>query len=139
MTQNAREEYYFLTEKLEEINWALEGQCNDMDCDKYMYKDLLKKKYKPVLKHNFSCIKQLRNEKEAVLRILSQRKYHKYRCKKCGVCKKELDTLSDKNVIVSFTKPVKNDKLGSSQWRGVWAHKKCSLKVKIPRGWKKFL
>ena len=32
-----RDEYYVLTEKLEEITWALEGKCNDIDCDRYMY------------------------------------------------------------------------------------------------------
>ena len=138
MVQNAKEEYYFLTEKLEEIDWALEGLCNDIDCDKYIYKDLLKKKYKSVIEHNFSCMAKLKSEKEAILRILSQRRYHKYRHEKCNVCKKEIDKLSPKNVIVSFTKPVKKDKLASSQWKGVWAHKKCSSRVKIPKGWNKF-
>ena len=41
MNQN-HEEYLLLTEKLETIEWALEGSCDDIDCDKYMYKDLLK-------------------------------------------------------------------------------------------------
>ncbi len=32
-----RDEYYILLETLEEVNWALEGSCNDIDCDKYRY------------------------------------------------------------------------------------------------------
>lgn len=79
MTKNEKEEYYILTDKLEEIEWSLEGKCNDIDCDKYMYKDLLKKRYKPVFEHNFSCTKKLKSEKEALLRILSQKKYKNYR------------------------------------------------------------
>ena len=59
--QEDKEEYYVLTDKLEETEWAIEGKCNDIDCDKYLYKDLLKKKYEPVLKHNFSCIKKLKS------------------------------------------------------------------------------
>src|SRR3989344_476198 len=132
MTEKTKEEYYLLTDKLEEINWALEGKCNDIDCDKYMYKDLLKKKYKPVLEHSFSCIKKLKIEKEAVLRLLSHKKYFKYRHVKCNVCKKYLDKLNEKNKVASFTKKIKvNDKI-CYQWDGVWVHRKCASKVKIP-------
>ena len=131
-----RNEYYLLEEKLDEITWALEGKCNDIDCDKYMYKDLLKKKYKPVLKHSFSCLDKLKREKEAVMSLLSLKKFKKYRYKKCDVCKRNLDKLSDKNKIVSFTRPSPTNKR-YYQWDGVWAHKKCSPKVKIPKGWKK--
>ena len=131
-----RNEYYLLEEKLDEITWALEGKCNDIDCDKYMYKELLKKKYKPVLKHSFSCLDKLKREKEAVMSLLSLKKFKKYRYKKCDVCKRNLDKLSDKNKIVSFTRLSPTNK-GYYQWDGVWAHKKCSPKVKIPKGWKK--
>ena len=129
------EEYYLLTEKLDEIIWALEGKCNDIDCDKYLYKDLLKKRYKPVLKHPFSCMNKLKKEKEAVMRLLLLKKFKKYRYEKCNVCKRNLDKLSEKNKIVSFTRPLSN---GNYQWEGVWVHKACSSKVKVPDGWKKF-
>ena len=72
-----REEYSFLEKNLEEITWALEGSCNDIDCDKYAYRDLLKKRYTPVLKHGFSCLPSLKKEKEAVLRLLSLKKIWK--------------------------------------------------------------
>ena len=38
------QEYSSLKKNLEEITWALEGRCNDIDCDKYAYRDLLKKR-----------------------------------------------------------------------------------------------
>jgi len=138
MLQNNKEEYYFLTEKLEEVDWALKGQCNDIDCNKYMYKELLKKKYKPVLEHNFSCIKNLKRDKDAILRILSKKRYEKYRYEKCNVCGKILDKLSNKSVIVSFKK--KSDFKGREayEWNGVWVHRKCRRKVKIPIGWEKY-
>ena len=137
MTQEDKDEYYFLTERFDEITLALEGKCNDIDCDKYIYKDLLKKKYKPVLKHKFSCIESLKRDKAAIMRLLSNKKYKKYRFEKCSVCKKEIDKLNEKSVIVSFTRPSKiNSKY--TQWEGVWAHKICSSKIKIPKGWKKF-
>ena len=132
-----KEEYYFLTDKLEEVNWALEGQCNDIDCDKYIYKRSLKGKHKPILEHNFSCMDKLRMEKNVVLRLLSQRKYRPYRFEKCNVCKKILDKLSNKSEIVGFTKPIERDRKTYYQWEGVWVHRKCSSKVKIPIGWKK--
>ncbi len=134
MAEKYFDEYQILTDKLEEINWALEGQCNDIDCDKYMYKDLLKKRYKPVLEHNFSCIAKLRRDKMAIMKILSEKKYKRHRYEKCAGCKKQLDKLNEKNKIVSFTRPLSD---GNSQWDGVWAHKNCSSKVKIPDGWKK--
>jgi len=108
-----------LREKLDEINWALEGSCNDIDCNKYMYKDLIKKKFKPVLEHNYSCMSKLKGEKEAVMRLLSQSKFRELRYKKCKVCKKNLDKLSDKNNIVSFTKEIKHNQETSYQWEGV--------------------
>src|SRR3989344_4741710 len=94
-TNETNEEYYLLTDKLDEIKWALEGKCNDIDCNKYMYKNLLKKKYMPVLEHNYSCLKKLKREQTAVLRLLSLNKFRKLRHKKCSVCKNLLDTLSD--------------------------------------------
>lgn len=137
MTRHRREEYHFLTERLEEIEWALKGECNDIDCDKYLYKSLLKKKYKPVLNHGFSCIKRLRIEKEAVLRILSRKEYKKYRYLKCNVCKKNLDKLSEKSKVVSFTRPIKREEKIFYQWEGKWVHNKCSSKLKILQGWNK--
>jgi|SRR3989344_982851 len=137
MTKNEKEEYYILTDKLEEIEWALEGKCNDIDCDKYMYKDLLKKRYKPVLEHNFSCTKKLKSEKEALLRILSQKKYKNYRFLKCKVCNKNLDKLNPKSKIVSFTKEITEKGKVYYQWSGIWVHKRCAKKVKIPKGWVK--
>ena len=98
MVKRYFDEYFLLTEKLEEIDWALDGKCDDIDCDKYMYKDLLKKKYKPVLEHKFSCLEKLKQNKEAVLRILSQKKFKRFRYIKCHVCKKYID----KNGIVDL-------------------------------------
>jgi len=137
--QKDKDEYYFLGEKLEEINWALEGNCDDIDCDKYMYKDLLKKKYNPVLEHNFSCIDKLKRNKAAVMRLLSQKKFQKYRYEKCNVCKKKLDKLDEKNTIVSFTRPSIFGGKKTYELNMVWAHHKCSKKVKIPKGWENFL
>ena len=132
-----KEEYYILTDKLEEIEWALEGKCNDIDCDKYMYKDLLKKRYKPILEHNFSCVAKLKMKKAALMRLLANKRYRKYRLIKCNVCKKPLDKLSNENKIVSFTRPITEGKNTSYQWNGFWVHKKCSSKIAIPRGWSK--
>lgn len=134
MTRKDRDEYYVLTEKLEEIGWALEGKCNDIDCDHYMYKELLKKRYRPVLEHNFSCMNKLKKEKEAIMGLLSIKKFKRFRYEKCNVCKRSLDKLSEKNKIVSFTKPLPE---GGCQWDGVWAHRSCSRKVKAPKGWKR--
>lgn len=69
--------------------------------------------------------------------MLSQKKYKKYRFEKCAVCKRLLDKLDEKNKIVSFTRPSPTNKK-YHEWKGVWAHKKCAYKVKIPIGWKKF-
>ena len=138
MVEKNKEEYYFLTEKLDEINWALEGECNDIDCDRYTYKDMLKSKYKPVLKHSFSCISKLKTEKLAVMRLLSQNKYNKYRYVKCHVCNKNLDKLNEKNIIRGFIKKSEKNK-NYSEWKGIWVHKKCSKKLKTPDGWKSFL
>ncbi|HEA46556.1 MAG TPA: hypothetical protein ENH99_02125 [Candidatus Pacearchaeota archaeon] len=136
MLLKVKEEYYFLTEKLEEVQWALEGECNDIDCDKYMYRDLLRKKYKPVLKHNYSCLDKLKKEKSVILGLLSQKKYRKYRLEACYICKKNLDKLGDKSEIISFTRSSKENK-NFQEWKGYWIHKKCKSNAKIPKGWKR--
>lgn len=133
---STREEYYLLAEKLEEINAALEGHCNDIDCDKYLYKYCLKKRYKPVLKHGFSCIPPLKREKEAMMRIVSLPRYSKFRYVKCAVCGKKLDSLGNEFAIVSFTRP-SGDK-GYVGYKGVDVHKKCKRNVTVPEGWKKW-
>lgn len=129
--------YEILTQKLEDIDWALEGKCDDIDCDKYMYKEMLKKKYKPVLEHNFSCMANLKRDKKATMRLLSLPKFKKFRYKNCFACKRKLDKLSDKSIIVSFTRPSIKDKR-FIEWNGEWAHEKCEKRVKVPIGWTLF-
>ena len=133
----SRDEYYVLKEKLDEITWALEGSCNDIDCDKYMYKRLLKKKYRPVLRHSYSCIHKLKMEKEAVMRLLSLKKFRSFRYRKCAVCGRKADSLGKDHAIVCFTKPVGHNGKKMYECKLVQAHKKCRQKVKIPKGWKK--
>ncbi len=132
-----REEYYFLTEKLQEIEAALEGSCNDIDCDKYTYKYCLKKRYKPVLKHGFSCIPSLKREKEAIMGIVSLPRYKKFRYKKCTVCEKTLDSLGSGYSIVSFTRPSPSGDKGYVEYNSIYVHKKCKRKVAVPEGWEK--
>lgn len=136
MEDKTKEEYYLLVDLLDRITWSLDGSCDDIDCDQYTYKNLLQKRIKPVLEHNFSCVKKLRTEKEAILRILSQKKYVQYRSKKCNVCKKSVDSLSKDSFLVSYTRPypLKNN---SHEWNAVWVHKRCRTKLQIPKGWKK--
>ena len=131
------DEYYVLIEKLEEITWALDGSCNDIDCNKYMYKRLLKKKYKPVLKHSYSCIPKLRREREAVMGLLSLKKFRGFRYKKCEVCGRKVDSLGKYYVIVSFTKPAEYNGKRVYECKLVKAHKKCRRKLTIPTGWQK--
>ncbi|MBI2628689.1 hypothetical protein HYW74_01240 [Candidatus Pacearchaeota archaeon] len=137
MVKNYKDEYYFLTEKLDEIEWALEGKCNDIDCNKYMYKDLLKKRYKPVLEHNFSCVKKLKIDKLAIMGILSQQRYKPFRYTKCHVCGINLDKLNKNNKIVGFTRKIIEKKNNYYEWKGFWVHCNCEKKVKIPVGWNK--
>ena len=133
----AKDEYYFLTEKLDEVTWAIEGSCNDIDCDKYLYKDLLKKKYKPVLEHNFSCLAKLKREKEAIFRLLSVSKFKRFRYKKCQVCKKEVDSLGKEYVIVGFMKPSEFNGQKAFQHKGIGLHGGCKKLLKTPKGWQR--
>ena len=134
MSGKAGGEYHVLTELLDSLNGAIRGSCNDIDCDQYMYKECLKKEYPPVLEHKFSCMKALKKDKAAVMRLLGLKKFRKYRHKKCAVCKKDIDKLSGKSKIVSYQKKLDS---GLFQWDGVWSHNSCSPRVKIPKGWKK--
>src|SRR3989338_1285970 len=131
------DEYYLLKEKLEELIWALKGQCNDIDCDKYMYKDLLKKRHNPILKHSYSCIISLKREKEAVMRLLSLKKFRRYRYKKCEACKKSIDSLGKQFKSVILTRPVNFNGKKFFELDGIDAHKQCESKKKIPEAWKK--
>ena len=133
--ESGHDEYYVLTEKLEEIKWSLEGKCEDIDCDQFIYKDFLKKKYKPVLEHHFSCLPSLKRDKEALIRLLSLQKFKPFRYEACSICKNPVDKLSKQSVIVSFTRPTTPK--GCTEWQGVLVHKQCEKKVKEPEGWKK--
>lgn len=139
-----RSEYNFLKQLLEEKKSYLEGDsCDDIDCDKYVYKDCLKKKYKPVLEHSFSCFPNLKHEIEVLTRLLSLPRYNKFRYKICPVCKKKIDELSNDCEIIGFTKPVNKDtehRFGKAfRFESAKTHKRCAKKFKIPDGWKKFL
>lgn len=129
-------EYSLLCEKLDEVIWALEGKCNDIDCDKYMYQSLLKKKYKPVLRHSYSCILSLKREKAALLRLLSMAKFYRFRYKRCDVCKNKIDSLGKSFAIVSFTRPAELKDRKVYEWGSAQVHKTCKIKVKTPPGWK---
>ncbi len=130
-------QYYILVDKLEEITWALEGHCNDIDCDHYMYKNLLKKKFRPVLEHSYSCMPSLKRDKEALFRLLSLRKFKKFRYKRCHVCNKNLDSLGDSYTIATFTKPVIVHGKKWYEHKGYPVHKRCKRRVAIPDGWNK--
>ncbi len=132
-----REEYYVLEEKLEEVTSALRGSCDNVDCDKYIYKDLLKKRYKPVLEHGFSCFPKLKREKEALLRLLSLKKFRKFRYRTCSICKKRVDTFGENYTIASFLRPSEFSGRKAYEWKGISVHKGCKKKVKTPRGWEK--
>ena len=131
------QEYYILKKNLEEITWALEGSCNDIDCDKYAYRDLLKKRYKPVLKHGISCLPSLKKEKEAVLRLLSFKKFRKLRYKRCEACKKKMDSLGKEYTIVSFLRPNKLREQKVYEYKGLAVHRACKKKIQVLTGWKK--
>ncbi|MBU0906964.1 MAG: hypothetical protein KKE05_02290 [Nanoarchaeota archaeon] len=69
--------------------------------------------------------------------MLSHKKFRKYRYGKCVVCGKVLDKLSRVNTIVSFTRPSpRHEKY--YEWKGLWTHKSCASRIKIPKGWGKF-
>ena len=131
-----REEYYLITDFLDKVNWALEGDCDDVDCDKYTFRCCLKKKFRPILEHGYSCIEHLKRKKTTLMRLLSQTKYKRFRFKKCSVCKKNLDTLGKDYTLTSFTKPLKERKR-YSQLELISSHKKCQRKVETPEGFSK--
>lgn len=79
MKRKYKEEYFFLEDLLEEVNAGLRGECKDIDCDKYIYKNLLKKKYKAVLEHNFSCLETIKREKRVLEALLQLPHYKKFR------------------------------------------------------------
>lgn len=133
-------QYYLLIELLDSIKWQFDGQCEDIDCDKYLYRNCLKKKYKPALEHNFSCMPKLKRNHQAVMDLLSDKKFRKLRYKKCQVCKLKLDTLDDRNPISTF----KSQRLTTGRFKGYQiktyrTHKHCQKKLKPPEGFEPFL
>jgi hypothetical protein len=132
LSTQIRDEYYLLSERLYDVKAALRGDCDDIDCDHYIYKELLKKKYGPVLKHSFSCKESLEREKAALLRLLSLDRFRKVRHKPCAACGKLVDTLNER--LVGFRKPLAG---GYVEVKHVWAHRACARSVKAPKGWSK--
>lgn len=136
-----QDQYNLLTKLLERTRWQLEGQCEDIDCDKYIYKNYLKKKIHHSLEHSFSCIPGLKRDFAAIRKLLEEKKFKKLRYKKCIVCKKAMDTLDEKNTHTSF---IAIHLSGKGKWKGYEAkiyqtHKPCKKKLETPDGFKKFL
>src|SRR3989344_5894391 len=127
MKKDIAEEYSYLTYRLDVVTWALKGECDDIDCNKYIHRDELRKDCKPVLEHNYSCMDHLKRERNALLRILSQKRYRKERYEQCVVCKKDVDQLDDRSVLTAFSRHSRrNPKY--SEIKFVRSHKACSRK-----------
>ena len=130
---NIKEEYYLLTDHLDEFNQALDGDCDDVDCDKYLFREYLKKRFKPLLEHGFSCIEGLKRQKAVLMRLVSLPKYKRFRFKKCPVCKNEMDKLGEDYMITCFTEPTeKKKKYYKMEIRS--SHTKCKSKLNAPKG-----
>lgn len=72
------------------------------------------------------------------MRLLSAKKFRRYRIKKCRVCKKPADTLGKEFDIVGFIRPTLHNKKKAYEWSGAIVHKKCGKKMVTPEGWQRF-
>ena len=133
----AKEQYYILTELLDTITWQIRGDCEDIDCNKYIYKNELKK-FHPVLDHKISCIPVLKRQKAAIFHLLGDKKFKQYRYEPCDVCKKQLDTLDDNNKLTTFSSKKPSGKTTFYQMLSYRTHKTCKKKLSIPEGFEKF-
>ena len=125
-----------LSDLRERVIWQIEGSCEDANCDKYIYLDLFKKKYKPILEHSYSCMPSLKRELATFNSVLSLSRYKKYRFQPCDICKKPYDDLGyDAAPIIGFI--AKEAKNNFYEWRSVHTHAKCRRFVKTPEGFKK--
>ena len=140
-TTNIRYQYYLLTGLLDSVKWQIKGGCEDIDCDKYIYLDCMKKsKRVTVLKHKFSCIPKLKRDYKAIIELLDDKKFRKLRYKKCPVCHRLLDSLSDYNPLKSFISktPKGTGKFKGYEMRIYQTHKRCKKKLKVPEGFRYF-
>ena len=137
--KSLKDQYFLLTEILDSVKWQLEGGCEDIDCDRYIYKNCLKKSIKPVLEHNLSCMPKLKTDYNALVALLSDKKFKKLRYEKCQICKKEMDKLDNKNPLTSFMaiKPKSVGRLKGYEMRIKRTHKKCQKKLKTPEGFRR--
>ena len=133
--EQSSNEYFYLINQLDIINNYLTGNvCDDIDCDRYMYKDCLKK-HRPILEHKFSCFPMLKRDRDSLMRILSLPKYKRFRYCKCAVCGKIVDKLGKYFHIEGYTKKCEDS--SCYHWDSSYMHKGCKKKFKIPKGWKK--
>lgn len=140
MIETLKKQYWFLKSRRDDITWQIKGGCEDIDCDHFIEKRLLKKKYKPALTHSFSCVPKLKYERALLEDLLKHRIFKSLRYRPCDFCKKTLDDLDQKNPPVMFIaiKPTitKNRKGYATEIMKV--HTYCRRKLKAPDGFKAF-
>ena len=82
---------------------------------------------------------KLKKDYNAIMALLSDKKFKKLRYENCPICKKEMDKLDNRNPLTSFTaiKPKGVGKFKGYEMRIKRTHKKCQKKLKTPEGFKK--
>jgi hypothetical protein len=133
--QEVADEYHYLTNRLDTVKVAIEGSCDDIDCDQFIYKDILIDECGPVLNHQSSCMQHLHKEHAALMRILSMQRYAQERYRSCDVCQDQLDTLGEEYTIVGYMQEIQGEEV--YEYRSYCVHAGCKMEVRIPDGWKK--
>ena len=134
-----KSQYYLLVDFLDRTKWQLRGDCEDIDCDKYIYRTSLKKHH-PTLEHSYSCFPSLQRQLQSLMALLSDKKFKRFRFKRCEVCANPLDTLDDKNPFSSFIEiePKKKGKFKGYEFKSFRTHPRCRKLLPTPQGFKAF-
>ena len=119
--------YLILNENLENCEDIINNECDDIDCSKFKYAKELRNPYN-IISHA-SCVKKAKSEKEIILEFLKEKRFNRFRYKKCCVCKKKLDTLSKEYHIEMITKKLAK----SSQAYFFIMHAKCKKKWNVKK------
>lgn len=138
---SVKDQYWLLTDLLDNTKWQLEGDCEDIDCNRYIYLDSMKRKSVcTVLDHKFSCVPKLKRDYKSIMGLLSEKKFRKLRYKKCDVCAKLLDTLNNKNPITTFIakKLSGKGKIKGFECKMFRTHKQCKKMLKVPEGFRRW-
>ena len=124
-----KEIWYFLQNEKEELKYQCD-ECTSYDCKKFIYNDILKKRYAEfnIIDHK-QCLKEKKEELERLDKLRRKPMFNKFSYEPCTLCKKKFFK-DDMHSAMEMEKQNKEKTKKAFRGKFVYACNKCKPKYK---------